>query len=195
LGGIVIKTHVRHSDLKELYGHRSSIPHIVDDALVHLFSFYRLPSNVLAPSIPCCPILHPAVPGSVKAPIAVPTLSDTVVVLSTSFKDALTFYTANHSASMLMNETLHWSSSWANILNRQALVSVDRDYFLDNAELDPFEVESQAQDRELWSMLSLNSTSRKIVSAASILVLCLTIGVYGLLSSLEGCEEILRAHW
>jgi hypothetical protein len=75
----------------------------------------------------------------------VPTLSDTVVLLSTSFEDALTFYTANHSASMLMNETLHWSSSWANILNRQAFVSVDRDYFLDNAELDPFEVESQAK--------------------------------------------------
>jgi hypothetical protein len=70
-----------------------------------------------------------------------------VALLSTSFEDALTLYPTNHSASMLMNETLHWSSSslLTNILNRQASVSVDLHYSVDNAELNLFELESQAK--------------------------------------------------
>ena len=48
---------------------------------------------------------------------------------------------------MLMNEILHWSSllSMTNMLNCQPSVSVDPDYSLDNAKLNPFELESQAE--------------------------------------------------
>jgi hypothetical protein len=74
------------------------------------------------------------------APITLP-LSNMVTLLSKSFKDALTIYAANHSASMLMDETLFWSSSssMTNILNCQPSVSVDLHHFLDNAKLNPFE--------------------------------------------------------
>jgi len=73
------------------------------------------------------------------------TLSDTVALVSTSFEDALT--STNHSATMLMNETLHWSSSSSssNILYRQPSVSVNLHYSLDNAKLNPSELESQAE--------------------------------------------------
>jgi len=101
------KTHVRHSDLKgrcKPYGHRYSISHTADDALVHLFSLHRLPflrCPVLHPST-CSPIPHPALPQNGKTPITSPKLSDTVALLSTFFEDALT--STNHSATMFMNE-------------------------------------------------------------------------------------------
>jgi len=87
----VIRTHIRHSDLK---GRRMEIDLRSLTSLMTLSStsfVYRLPffhCPFFNPSIPCGFIPHPAVPRSAKAPITLPTLSDTVV-LSMSFEDAL----------------------------------------------------------------------------------------------------------
>jgi len=161
-------------------------------------SLYRLPflrCPFLNSSIPCCPIPHPAVPRSAKAQITLPTLSDTVALVSTSFEDALT--SNNHSATMLMNETLHWSSSSSsssNILNRQPSVSVDLHYSLDNAKLNPSELESQAET-EGFGVCFFEVHVLKIRFSWSDSGICLTIKVCRLLSSLEGSQENLRTYW
>jgi len=131
---------------------------------------YRLPFLLFNPSIQCGLIPHPAVPRSAKALIIshCPHCRHGGVV-STSFKDALPLDPTNCSALMLMNETLRWSSSssMTNIFNRQPSVSVDLRNSLNNAKLNPSELESQAET-EVYA--SLRSRSRKNVSAGLILV-------------------------
>ena len=88
-----------------------------------LYHLPFLPCPFLNSSMPCCPTPHPTVPRSAKAPITPTTLSDTAPLLSMSFADTLTLYSTNHSATVLMDETLYWSSSLssANILTPPAL--------------------------------------------------------------------------
>ena len=151
-----MKTHTRHSDLRVGANLMDIDPRSLTSPTAHcLFSRYRLPflqCPFLNPSIPCGP-LPPQFLEALKPRSPCPHCP----TRWRCYQDALT---TNHSASMPTNETWRWSLI---VVDDEHIESpgLPLDYSLDKAKPSPFELGG------LWFVLSLRSTSRKVVPSCS----------------------------